>query len=80
MYNLQSRNYASFFSFTDDAAADDGIDEVETRERQAAKFAGLLLFFLPLQHAPILAQMLFAMITVRMTIIGTFSRVSRRKC
>lgn len=37
------------FTFTDDAAADDGIDEIETRERQAAKFAGLLLFLLLLQ-------------------------------
>lgn len=49
-----------FPPFTDDAAADDGIDEIETRERQAAKFAGLLLLLLLLQHAPILAQVPFA--------------------
>jgi len=36
------------FSFTDNAAADDGIDEVKTRERQTIKLPRLL--FLLLQH------------------------------
>lgn len=40
------------FLFTDDAAADDGIDEIEARELQAAKFAGLPLVLLLLQYAP----------------------------
>lgn len=35
-----------FTYFTDNAAADDGVNEVETRERQTAEFTGLLLFLL----------------------------------
>jgi len=54
-------------SFTDDTAADDGIDEVETGEWQAIKLPGLLFFCLLLQFDIIIdTQLTFQQLIVQL--------------